>query len=153
MKKLDFGQMASVLANVGVIAGIVFLAFELRQNNELLEAETSFAQINVELERRALLIQNPELIELIMKARAGDALTDNERIRLELVTNNILDGYRWQFREYQAGRLPDGYLDLRIWHDVWEFQPRLIELFQEDRPRLDPEFVRFVEENILNTIE
>ena len=39
MKKIDLGQTISILANVGVIAGIVFLGFELRQNNALMAAD------------------------------------------------------------------------------------------------------------------
>ena len=39
MKKLDFAQTASLLANLGVIAGIIFLGFELGQNNDLLAAQ------------------------------------------------------------------------------------------------------------------
>ena len=39
MKKIDLGQAIGILANVGVIAGIVFLAVELRQNNELLATQ------------------------------------------------------------------------------------------------------------------
>jgi hypothetical protein len=39
MKKIDLGQTITILANVGVIAGIVFLAIELQQNNALLETE------------------------------------------------------------------------------------------------------------------
>ena len=39
LKKIDLGQTITILANLGVIAGIVFLAFELRQNNSLLETQ------------------------------------------------------------------------------------------------------------------
>ena len=39
MKRIDLGQTLNTLANVGVIAGIVFLAVELDQNNEFLELE------------------------------------------------------------------------------------------------------------------
>jgi hypothetical protein len=39
MKQIDYGQAAQVLANVGVLAGIIFLAFELQQNNELLNMQ------------------------------------------------------------------------------------------------------------------
>ena len=52
MKKIDLGQTITILANVGVIAGIVFLAFELRQNNTFLaeQARNEFgddiAQLN-----------------------------------------------------------------------------------------------------------
>ena len=38
-KKLDLGQTITILANLGVIAGIVLLAIEMRQNNELLAAQ------------------------------------------------------------------------------------------------------------------
>lgn len=38
MKKIDLGQAIGILANVGVIAGIVSLGMELRQNNELVVA-------------------------------------------------------------------------------------------------------------------
>ena len=32
MKKVDYGPVVSALANIGVIAGILFLGFEIRQN-------------------------------------------------------------------------------------------------------------------------
>lgn len=50
MKKFDFGQTLNTLANAGVVAGIIFLAVELNQNNELLE-----------LEARATLSENLQL--------------------------------------------------------------------------------------------
>ena len=39
MKNIDLGQTIGILANLGVIAGIVFLAVELQQNNKLLGAQ------------------------------------------------------------------------------------------------------------------
>lgn len=144
MKKIDLGQSISILANVGVIAGIVFLAFELRQNNELLVAQTSYAQFNVEQQRRMLRMQESETI-----MTPPDSRTRAQGLRLELLNNQTLDSFIWQFREYQAGRLPDDFIDLRIWRDVWSTSG-LRDLFEEDRQRLDPEFVQFVEENILN---
>jgi len=38
LKKIDLGQAIGILANAGVIAGIVFLDMELRQNYELVVA-------------------------------------------------------------------------------------------------------------------
>ena len=40
MKKIDLGQAINTLANVGVITGIVFLGFELRQNQTVGRAAT-----------------------------------------------------------------------------------------------------------------
>ena len=147
MKKLDFGQTITILANVGVIAGIFFLALELRQNNELLVAQTSYAQFNVERERRMIRVEHSDLVEKVV---SGQPMTGAECRRLMLINNDTLDAYRWQFREYQAGRLTDDFVDLRTWRDVWGSNPGLIELFEQDRGELDPNFVRFVDEAILN---
>ncbi|MGD8809228.1 MAG: hypothetical protein PVG24_06465 [Gammaproteobacteria bacterium] len=38
MKKIDFGQTVSALANIGVVGGLVFLGLEIRQNSQSLEA-------------------------------------------------------------------------------------------------------------------
>ena len=47
MKKIDLAQSITVLANLGVNAGIVFLALEVRQGNELLQAEASAAYVDM----------------------------------------------------------------------------------------------------------
>lgn len=46
MKKIDLGQAVGILANIGVIAGIIFLVFELQQNNKLLRAEAIGSVVN-----------------------------------------------------------------------------------------------------------
>jgi hypothetical protein len=55
MQKIDLGQMIQILANIGVIAGIVFLAIELRQNSEQLELQSyqSWVAANLELNMAA----------------------------------------------------------------------------------------------------
>ena len=60
MKKLDLGQTMTLLANVGVILGIVFLAFELRQNNQQLALQSYQAWVAANLQINASLA-NPEL--------------------------------------------------------------------------------------------
>jgi hypothetical protein len=39
MKKIDLGQTITILANIGVIAGIVFLGVELRQTQDAMQAQ------------------------------------------------------------------------------------------------------------------
>ena len=40
MKKFDLNQMIGILANMGVIAGIAFLGYEMRQNTTAIEGMT-----------------------------------------------------------------------------------------------------------------
>ncbi len=39
MKKIDLGQIITILANVGVVIGLVFLTLEIRQNNAQMRAQ------------------------------------------------------------------------------------------------------------------
>ena len=39
MKKIHLGQSVQIIANLGVIAGIIFLAIEIHQNNQLMRSQ------------------------------------------------------------------------------------------------------------------
>ena len=43
MKKIDRGQTISLVANIGVLIGILLLVFELNQNRVVTEAQTRSA--------------------------------------------------------------------------------------------------------------
>ena len=62
MKKIDLGQTITILANVGVIVGIVFLAIELRQNNELLGQQARIASNEQWIASLEGLLDDPGLI-------------------------------------------------------------------------------------------
>ncbi len=47
MKKIELGQAIGILANIGVLGGLLLLAFELRQNNELMAAEGRFNRLTI----------------------------------------------------------------------------------------------------------
>ena len=99
MKKLDLGQTITVLANVGVIAGIVFLAVELRQNTRIGQAQ-SRAQIASDatdyMQRRA---ENPQLEEIMIRANDGEELSRLEQQQLFFLLRSIFR--RWENTHYQ----------------------------------------------------
>ena len=41
MKKIDVGQAIGILANIGVLGGVVFLAVELRQNTQAVQLSSA----------------------------------------------------------------------------------------------------------------
>ena len=86
MKKIDLGQALSILANLGVIAGIVFLAIEVGQNQAALEEQNTLTRISgrdAALEyfssHRKTLLDNPDLLQMRLKARRGETLTALEQ--------------------------------------------------------------------------
>ena len=100
MKKIDLGQTMGILANLGVIAGIVFLAIEVRQNQETLEEQNTLAVLaardaafDTYSAARTRLLENPELFGVWTKGRNGEPLTALENEQFETLR---LD---WIFRE------------------------------------------------------
>ena len=95
MKKIDLGQTITILANLGVIAGIVFLAIEVRQN------QASLDQAN-QIDRAAILTDamanfgefryatalDAEVSDLWYRGRRGEELSPNEEDRFEDICRN-----------------------------------------------------------------
>ena len=98
MKKPDLGQTISILANVGVIAGIVFLGFELRQNQQMMMAQTrnEIARLDIELQQ---VNREVNQASLIVRAAAGEQMTDVESFQLNRWADVTL--MHWENTNYQ----------------------------------------------------
>jgi len=93
MKKIDLGQTATMIANLGVIVGIFFLAYELRQNtvsNQLLAAQNFYDGWR---EIDLFLAGNAEFAEIQQRFMEGDTLTPAEGRRVFMF-------YRTRLREW-----------------------------------------------------
>jgi hypothetical protein len=140
-------------ANIGVISSIVFLGFEVRQNNELLAVQVNLAQLSVQRDRRSRVIENVgNLAEMVIKDRDGVGLTDMEFERLSLHYLDTVDSWEWEFREYQAGRLSEDVMDIDNWRTMWSLYPTLRNSFEETKDRRSEAFLLFVQDRVLSSL-
>lgn len=154
MKKLDFGQTVSILANVGVIAGIAFLALELHQNNELLTAQTQATRLDARRGYNQIFLQNPEVLSAIARARRGEELTDEDHLRLLYVSRTLFSSWQFAFESYRSGLVEEETLPIDAWArdmrgggDV----PRLIDYWNERNLEYDPDFVDFINQRVIGS--
>jgi ATP phosphoribosyltransferase regulatory subunit HisZ len=63
MEKLN--HWLTLVANFGVIAGVVFLAYELRQNNELLEQGSRYSMLQNQKDWTQFIASNEEISNLL----------------------------------------------------------------------------------------
>ncbi len=152
MKSDRLNRWLTLAANVGVIAGILFLAIELRQNNELLTLEANYAQFNMERGRRSRIIEDEGFADLIDRERFGKELTSAEKMRLRLHWLDVIDIWEWQFRENRAGRLQDEVLNLADWRVQWVIFSTVQTRYEETVGRRDPDFLLFMEENVISKL-
>ena len=137
----------SLAANVGVIAGILFLVLELRQTNELMDAEARFNRLSVATENTDKILENPELSELILKDRGNQELTALEQYRLNLFAGRMLQTREWAFRELPRSELPSA-----RWRSATEGFPTLRKVYESNRGSYNPEFEGWFDDNIINKI-
>ncbi len=80
--EIDLGQTIEILANIGVLAGIGFLAYELRQNTRALKLSSAHDFLSNEFTFDLRVATDPELATLILKGTNSSELTEVERFRL-----------------------------------------------------------------------
>lgn len=147
--KIDVGQTINTFANIGVIAGMVFLVFELRQNSVQLEILTRDQTVSRRFQTVDITLANPYLIDLQRKPK--EALTQQERDRLTVLGLRLLLNFEEQYRDVTLGRF-DREEALRaqraIYHRDWMDYgiPIAWDLYVE---RASPGFVDWMEENVI----
>ena len=150
MSKMDIGQMAQLLGNVGVIAGVVFLALEINQNSMLLEAEARAARAQIRIDAYDHLASNPDLIRARVKDRSGDPLTefDEQIVRASVLA--MLTRWQYVFGEWQAGLLREDELPVGDWRMALSGSPASRRAWDEvGKISFKPEFVDWMDSNVV----
>jgi hypothetical protein len=147
LKKIDLGQIIGILANVGVIAGIIFLGVELQQNNELLAAQGRASRAEVAQGLFLRLMENPSVAQAAAKALDGEQLDRDETLVLMSFHSYILTSWQYTYGEYQR-RLIDE-IPIRAWRNLFQGIPGLAEYWRQNAAdNHDPDFYNFMNENV-----
>jgi hypothetical protein len=129
IKKSVWKETAEVLGVVGIIAGIVFLGYELRQNNELMAAEARFNYLVLVTNAYSDLAFNRDYAELRIKSANGETLDATDYLQLEAAVMRVLTTFQWTYLELPvdspeqislrdtAQRLFDEAIFRRVWND------------------------------------
>jgi hypothetical protein len=147
MKKIDLGQTVSILANVGVIAGIAFLAFEIRQNTLATQMQTAQSYTNEMNAADYFYLDHPELMEITTKAIDGKTLSRDEAGRIRIYFRNLFRVWQSAFYQYQNASLDDRFLvQMRDMITlILNVDPNGQSYWLDNRDSMDPAFKEFVE--------
>jgi hypothetical protein len=149
MKKIDLGQAITIMANVGVIAGIIFLAFELRQNNELLASQARSNLVSGRATYQQYVATNDGgIAEIIVKVR-DSALTPTERFRLNVHWALVINNWASMYQEVESGPLDEQDIPIRNWAGTFSANPDFRRRWDQLKVDHAPGFVRFIDETII----
>jgi hypothetical protein len=150
---MDVSETIGLIANIGVIAGIIFLAFELRQNNRLLAAQARYSLRQYRSDV-ADTIMAPHVLEATHKYASGERVTPAERSAALMTALKTIELWEWQHGEYVAGMLGRESIPVdawRVWyHGKGESPVPFREIWESRREVMNHEFVLFFEKNVID---
>jgi len=151
MKHVAFGQVITTLANVGVIAGIIFLAYEVKQNSDVLREQARSGIVAEIGSLNAALYENAGGIgSIAVKALSGESLTDEESYRLGRFQAQNLVLWQSAHAAYREGMIDEEDMVPRglaaMFHQVI---PGMPEQYENIKGSLDPRFIQWMEENVV----
>ena len=111
MKLESLNSWLTLVSIVGVMAGIVFLALELREGQIL--ASTQAIQNRNQLlgDWELRIAESAELSKLVYRASSGDELSEEEMMRFRAVQIASVNRMDATFFQYEQGYLPDEFYE------------------------------------------
>jgi hypothetical protein len=138
-------EWLTLIANIAVVGGIIFLAVEISQNNDLLRSESRQALVANDL---LSLTQGVENSDIYVKLVSNEEMSAEEQLRLSFIFALDLRNREFEYFQYVNGLLDE---------ETWLSYRRVILInHSKDRGRLwwekigseivDPEFAKLVDE-------
>lgn len=137
----------TLLANIGVLAGLVVLIIEVRQNTSELQNEIDVAIWNMSSEQAGLVVQDAEFAKLLARAEVENwsEFSRDERYRLTVFWGLLVDRLELQFRLYdRSGRRLD--MDSIVFPEQFLHQANFRNWWIEHKHIYHPTFITFFEE-------
>jgi hypothetical protein len=133
-------QWLTLVANFGVVAGLIFLTLEVRTNTQANQIAVDQAVSQNWMELNGQLAQDRELAELIAKARSGADLDAVEALRFEGWVRQHLTHASQMLRLYDGGLIDASQLegnlrDIRELARTGRFRSVVEEIVPEERFR------------------
>ena len=148
MKKIDLSQAITILANMGVIAGIVFLGYELRQNNRFLELQERYTFMHNVTEFNEFTASNDEIAGLLIRSPDGSPLSEDEldQFRRCQVLGSLWRRWQWEFENLAIQ--PDDPLAV-AWRGFW-LQGNPGDCWEPNKDQYPAAFAQFIDEYVVN---
>ncbi len=138
------GAIGEVLGAAGVILTLGYLAFQIRQNNRHLAQEAQRSRSQAIRENMRIMTENAEVC---MKDSDGEALTSTESFQLDNIWYGTLWSFQTSFLQLPRHQIAPGATTFRR---LFETMPSMATAWEQHRDSFDPNFVRFMEENVIN---
>ena len=142
MNTENVSHWASLIANIGVLVGLIFLVVEVNQTNSLMQSAERYNRVLLALAGPDLAVENPHLITALRKRDKEEELSEDESYLLDAYYGGNFISWQWSWEELDIEDLPlDSFLNQLGIEDVrasWENRKAF----------LKPAYMNFMEEQL-----
>jgi hypothetical protein len=153
----DWAALAEIIGAVAVVASLIYLAVQIRQNTHelsmsLRSMELAAFERNVDsgIRIRELFILNPEILELY--ARGGKSyanLDEGDKLRFDLVVRNVFSALQGAYvRQLTFGNDPTDYAGSERTLDRLVRGRGIRDWLRQNNPDWRPEFAALVQQRV-----
>jgi hypothetical protein len=116
MTLAQYASLAQIVAAIGVVASLVYVAIQLRQNTATMHVRASGARVQHDAELNSKVSDSPEFAAIWLKGRAAfESLDEVERIRLIFFNRSAIVQWHNMFRLRAQKLLPDDDWNEMVW--------------------------------------
>ena len=150
------GAIAELLAAIGVIGSLVYLAKQIKansdnvtQNTKALISDRDVSSNEAVLGLYGRQIENPELAALTRKGYLAEALSPEERYRFNLVLAGTFESHQTFFIQHKKGSVSD---------ELWDYYsnsvdrlcqfPGVVAWWKQHGPDFNPTFAEYIQKKI-----
>ena len=103
MKKIDLGQTIQLLANFGVLLGILLLVYELNQNRQMMQSQTRSDISEGITDYLVNIGSDPALMDVVARGNTGGELVGIENAQYSILLTGLLRYFENVHYQYRNG--------------------------------------------------
>ena len=138
----------TLVANFGVIAGVVFLAYELQQNNELLVQESRYSMLQNQKDWTQFINGSEEVSNLLYVEDSQNLSDLDQDRRFGILLGNIFT-WQWEWEQSRTEMFGETELPVEAFRALWQ-NFGLERDWPELKVTLKSDFVTFMENDVIN---
>ena len=144
-------QMISTICEVvgvlTVIVTLIYLARQLRQNNELLKEQATYNMLQNQLSYYDGMAREPNLVNVVYNIPESD-IEATVRAKAESHATAEFFRWHWEYLRFVEEILPEKDMPIDGFRREWD-RANFQQYWQEQKHIFDPRFVKFIDGNIV----
>jgi hypothetical protein len=152
MRRLTLGEWASIaeiVSAVAVVISLIYVGYQINQNTEEVRASNRQELVDRAVDVTRDYAINPQVAEVIAKARSGDELSPQEHAQYGYVIRSVLYDIQEAFLLHREGRLDEGYWATRNSLIVVYLSPEIayeVYRLEKEQGILHPDYAQWIDE-------